>query len=59
MKWADVLFRLWAVVTAVCLLLVIEPFTGPETGVAICLMTVVALGFAFRWAIGELSQYVR
>ena len=59
MRWADVLFRLWAVVTAVCLLLLIGPFTGPKIGVAMCLMIVVALGFAFRWAIGELSQQLQ
>jgi hypothetical protein len=59
MKWGEVLFSLWAFVTAACLLLLIELLTGPVTGVATSLLIVVTLGFALRWAICELSRLLQ
>ena len=59
MKWREVLFWLWALSTAACLLLLIERFTGPLLGVATSLLIVVTLGFALRWAIWELSRLLQ
>jgi hypothetical protein len=59
MKWGEVLFWLWAFVTTACLLLLIELFTRPVTGVATSLLIVVTLGFALRWAICQLTRLLQ
>ena len=59
MKWGQVLFLLWAFITAACLLLLIELFTGSVMGVATSLLIVVTLGLALRWAICKLSRLLQ
>jgi quinol-cytochrome oxidoreductase complex cytochrome b subunit len=56
MNWGELLFRTWAVVTAACLLLLIEPSAGPAFAAGAAIFTVVALGVALRWAIAGLMR---
>jgi hypothetical protein len=56
MNWGEVVFRAWAVVTAACLLLVIEPFAGPALAAGAAVLIVLALGVALRWALTGLVQ---
>jgi hypothetical protein len=59
MKWGEVLFWLSVVVTAACLLPVVEVFTGPMMSLATSLLIVVTLGVALRWAILEPSRLLQ